>query len=104
MNETHYIEKNCDYHFEGRTLTCGGAVITDGYVIAYPGKRGVLNDWHGKPIGTYWTISSRPAVFSGRPSHIGSRYYYMRAVVNGRRYSLRGFGEGMIARGRALKS
>ena len=96
-----YIEKNCTIEHQGRTFKSGGAVVTDQYLIAYPAAGGILTDWHGARIGTYSVISSRPAVFFGRQSWQGSTYYYMRATLtSGARYSLRGFGAGMIARGR----
>jgi hypothetical protein len=34
---------------------------------------------------------------------MAERYFYMRARVDGKDYSLRGFGEGMVACGRVLK-
>ena len=98
-----YIETDCTIEHEGRKFTSGGAVVTDDYLIAYPKEGGILADWHGNQIGTYSVISRRPAVFFGRPSWMGSTYCYMRGWVNNRAYSLRGFGCGMIARGRALK-
>lgn len=99
-----FIEQDCTIEHEGRKFTAGGAVVTDDYLVAYPGDAGVLNDWHGNAIGTWRVISSRPAVFFGHRSWIGSTYYYMRATLtDGRTYSLRGFGKGMSATGRRLK-
>ena len=99
-----YIEKDCTFTHEGRRFTSGGAVITDTHLIAYPADNGVLKDWHGNAIGTYSIIGSRPAVFFGYRSWQGSTYYYMRAHLNnGNTYSLRGFGKGMIARGKRVK-
>src|SRR5262245_65405077 len=95
-----HIEQDCTIKHEGKTFTALGAVVSDNYLIAYPDKGGVLKDWHGNPIGTYRVISSRDAIFFGRASWAGSRYYYMRATLpDGRSYSLRGFGVGMIAKG-----
>lgn len=98
-----YVERDCVFNFQGRSFESGGAVVTPDYLIAYPAKDGVLKDWHGKAIGTWYEISSRPAVFFGHRSFMAERFYYMRAKVNGREYSLRGFGEGMIAKGKAIK-
>lgn len=98
-----YVERDCVFNFQGRSFEAGGAVVTPDYLIAYPDKDGVLKDWHGKAIGTWRTISARRAIFFGRYSWQGSHFYYMRAKVNGREYSLRGFGEGMIAKGKAVK-
>lgn len=103
MNIVPYIEQDCTIEHEGRKFTSGGAVVTQDYLIAYPGKGGILNDWHGNQIGTWRVLSSRPAIFFGQRSWQGSRYYFMRATVQGREYALRGFGEGMIAKGRAIK-
>ena len=102
---TNYIEQDCTIEHEGRKFTSEGAVVTDELLIAYPDKDGILKEWHGNIIGTYSVISSRPAVFFGRRSWIGSRYYYMRAhLTDGRWYSLRGFGEGMIAKGKRIRN
>lgn len=98
-----YIEQDCTFTHEGKSFESGGALVTPDRIVAYPGKDGRLNDWHGKQIGTYLFMSSRKAVFFGRPSWQGSRYYYMRATVHGKAYSLRGFGVGMVATGRKLK-
>jgi len=101
--ETPYIERDCTVQHAGQTFECGGAVVTDGYLVAYPGKDGVLCDWHGNRIGIWRVVSSWPAVFFGRRSWIGERMYAMRATVNGRAYALRGFGVGMVARGKAIR-
>lgn len=101
--KTPFIEDVCTITHQGKLVIAGGAVVTDKYLIAYPDAKGVLKDWHGNQIGTYRVISSRPAIFFGRQSWIGSTYYYMRATVNGIQYSLRGFGEGMVAQGKAIK-
>ena len=102
MNNT-FIESGCTVQHEGRTFEAGGAIVTPERLVAYPGENGQLNDWHGNKIGTYYVISSREAVFFGHRSWIGSHYYFMRAKVGGKRYSLRGFGAGMVAMGKALK-
>lgn len=101
--QTPFIEKDCTFTHADQPFTAGGAVVTETHLLAYPGKNGVLNDWHGNPIGTYRVISSRPAIFFGHRSWQGYRYFYMHAHVNGATYSLRGFGEGMIAKGKRLK-
>lgn len=98
-----YIEKDCTFNHEGKSFEAGGAIVTDDYLIAYPDGKGLLKDWHGNVIGSYRVISSRPAVFFGRHSWQGSRYYFMRATVNDAHYSIRGFGIGMIAKGKRVK-
>lgn len=94
-----FIEKDCTF----KSHTALGAVVSDSHIVAYPGEAGKLKDWHGNVIGTYRVLSSRPAVFFGYRSWQGSEYYFMRATVNGVEYSLRGFGEGMIAKGKRIK-
>ena len=102
-----FVEQDCTIEHEGRTFESGGAYIVDGRIAAYPAKaphngRQPLCDWHGNEIGYWYVINSRPAVFFGYQSFMGDRYYYMRGVVDGVRYSLRGFGPGMIATGKRL--
>ncbi len=104
MLKTPFVEQDCTVAFQGHKFTAGGAVATKTELIAYPGKNGQLKDWHGNTIGSYSVISSRPAIFFGRRSWQGSRYYFMRAKVNGVSYSLRGFGVGMVAQGKAIKN
>ncbi len=105
-----FIERDCIFEHAGRKFESRGAVVTDDYLIAYPSKQiedgsFPLKDWHGNTIGTWRTISTRPAVFFGYRSWVGSTYYYMRARLHdGRVYSLRGFGTGMIARGKRVKA
>ena len=98
-----FIEENCTITHEGKSFTSGGAIVSDNRIVAYPAPNGILNDWHGNPIGRYSVTSSRPAIFFGHRSWQGDRYYYMRAKVDGKRYSLRGFGEGMIATGKRIR-
>ena len=99
-----YIEKDCIITHKGKSFESGGAFVSDQYLIAYPSENSILKDWHGNVIGTYKVISSRSAVFFGYPSWHGSKYYYMRATVDGKQYALRGFGSGMIAKGKRIKS
>lgn len=88
-----YVEQDCSIEHEGNTYTSGGAVVTEQYLIAYPGANGVLNDWHGKPLGTWRVLSSWPV-----RSWIGSRMYSIECYVEGVRYVGRGFGKGMSLR------
>ena len=99
-----YVEKDCIFTHNGRAFESGGAAVTDSHLVAYPAADGTLNDWHGNVLGTWRVISSRPAVFFGHRSWIGSQYFYMRArLTSGAEYSLRGFGPGMVAMGKRLK-
>lgn len=103
MKNTPFVETDCTIQHAGRSFTAGGAVVTENRLIAYPAENEVLKDWHGNAIGTYRVLSTRPAVFFGHQSWMGSTYYFMRATVNGIRYSLRGFGVGMVASGKRVK-
>lgn len=90
-----YVERDCCIEHEGRKFCSGGAVVTQSHVIAYPGKDGILNDWHGKQIGT-WRAKSSWRVHS----FMGTHMYQIEATVDGVRYTGRGFGEGMIYKGK----
>ena len=85
-----YIEQDCTFEHEGRKFTSGGAVVADDVLIAYPGDHGMLNDWHGKPLGTWRTLSSWHV-----QSYIGTHMHSIEVFVDGVRYVGRGFGEGM---------
>ena len=84
---------------EGKEFAARGAVVTPTYAVAYPGKGGILQNWEGKAIGTWRAIASWPI-----RSYMGSRMYQIRAWIDGRCYTGRGFGEGMIWRGKVRKS
>ena len=103
MKHKPMIEQDCVFEFEGQKFESGGAFVSESHLVAYPASDGVLNNWHGQQIGIYRVLSSRPAVFFGHRSWIGERFYCMRATVLGRNYSLRGFGVGMLAKGKVLK-
>ena len=53
-----YVETDCAVTFEGRTFEAGGAVVCQDWVVAYPGSGGVLQDWHGRPLGTWREVAS----------------------------------------------
>lgn len=86
----------------GREYSALGAIVTPDYLACYPHADGTVKSWDGATLGPYQVLSSRLAVFFGHHSWQGSRYYYMRAIVRDRTYSIRGFGVGMLARGRAV--
>jgi hypothetical protein len=92
------------FAFKGREFSALGAVVTPEHLTCYPNDKGEVLAWDGTKLGTYTVLSSRRAIWFGRRSHWADRYYFMRAKVGGRCYSLRGFGPGMLARGRALKA
>lgn len=90
---------------EGRTFQALGAVLDGDRLACYPHADGTVRAWSGEILGHYRTLCSRPAVFFGHRSWQGERYYYMRATLaDGSVYAIRGFGEGMIARGKRVAS
>ena len=88
-----YVEQDCTVTHEGQAYTSGGAVVTEQWLIAYPAANGILNDWHGNPLGTWRSLSSWRV-----RSYIGDRMHSIECRVNGVRYVGRGFGVGMSLR------
>ena len=100
MTATIYTEADCTFEHGGRTFEAGGAYVDDRFLIAYPGKGGILNNWHGERMGTWHATSSWRV-----DSYIGSRMCQIVATLDdGRTYTGRGFGEGMSFRGRRIAS
>ena len=97
MTDTPYVEQDCTFHFQGKDFTSGGAFVSPDYIIAYPAKDGILNDWHGKPLGTWRAISSWKLPLT---AWVSDRMYQIEATVNGVKYTGRGCGIGMIYRGK----
>jgi len=88
----------------GREFASGGGYVDDSRIVCYPDK-GRAFDWNGKDLGSYRVISSRQAVFFGVRSWQGERYYFARVTLHdGRVYSVRGFGDGMVATGKRCKA
>ena len=83
----------------GKDYAARGSEVTETYAIAYPGKDGVLTTWGGEAIGTWRAVASWPTP----QSWIGPRMYQIEAVINGRTYTGRGCGEGMLWRGKIKK-
>lgn len=93
-----YIEQDCTIEIEGKTFESGGAVVTPDAIVAYLGKNGSLQDWHGNELGNY-RISASWRVNSYVSSHMHQVY----AWVDGVRYTGRSGGEGMLFKGRKTK-
>lgn len=91
-----YVETNCTFEHENRKFEAGGAVVTPDGIVAYPGKDSVLNDWHGRQIGTYRVLSTWKTPRSFYSSTMSS----IEAFVDGVRYVGRGAGVGIIFRGK----
>jgi len=103
-----FFEEGTVVH-EGRKFTSGGSAVTSTHAIGYPKKVNgqlVLTTWDGKRVlGRGRTVSSWPCRAPGG-GHCwqGSRIYQMMFCIGGRRYTGRGFGEGMLWRGKAQKT
>jgi hypothetical protein len=89
-----FVEQDCTFEHEGRKFESGGAVITDQWIVAYPGEGNRLNDWHGNQIGTYRILST----WRTPRSFFSSTMSSIECMVNDTRYVGRGAGKGMILR------
>lgn len=96
------------YDYRGRFYIAQGALVSDDYLACYPTGETVgasVSRWDGIPLGRIVRVSSRPALWFGRRSWHASRYYFMRVRLDdGREYACRGFGAGMLARGRRVRA
>jgi hypothetical protein len=89
----------------GREFAAGGAHLDPDNAIGYPkfereyaGATGRIQSWSGEDIGTCRIVSMWPV-----RSFMGSHMCQIRATINGRSYTGRGMGNGMIWRGKAAK-
>lgn len=90
-----FIEQDCTIEFEGRTFTSGGAVVTDDYIVGYMSSDMTkLQTWHGDVISDVVTITGKWRINSWVSSHM----YQVRVNVNGKWFTGRTCGSGMIAR------
>jgi hypothetical protein len=81
---------------EGREFSALGSVVTDTHVTAYLAKDNTLTKWNGEVIGTYRITRT----WSTPRSFASSTMNQVYATVNGRTYTGRSAGVGMIFRGR----
>ena len=98
-SEATYIETDCTIEHEGRTFESGGAYVDDTYLTAYIGSDGrTVTDWKGNALGRAVVRSSWPI-----HSYMADRMYAYRVTLDdGRNYSARGMGAGMLVRGKRL--
>jgi hypothetical protein len=84
---------------EGREFKALGSVIDGGRIAAYLGKAGQLTKWSGEVIGTYQVTRTwrRPR------NYVSSTLSQVYATVEGKRYTGRSAGEGMLFRGKLVK-
>lgn len=90
---------------DGRKFDNSGAHVDPERAAGYPqfdrefiGADGMMNDWHGAPIGTcrivaLWRVNS----------WMGSWMYQIEATIDGRTYTGRGMGSGMLWRGKTKR-
>jgi len=84
---------------EGHEYSAGGAYVSPEIAAGYPDlEAGTLKAWDGTVIGAARSVASWPI-----RSWIGSHMHQVECVVEGRTYTGRGFGSGMLWRGRAKR-
>lgn len=97
------FHESATIHHNGQSFTSGGAHVDPDRAIAYPkflvpelvGTRGDMTDWKGNRIGSARIVASWSV-----QSVWGSRMFQIESTINGVAYTGRGFGSGMIWRGR----
>lgn len=90
----------------GREFTSGGAHVDPEHAIGYPhfpngdgyGARGEMRDWSGNRIGSARVVA-RWRIHSWVSSHM----MQIESTIDGRTYTGRGCGHGMIWKGRAKR-
>lgn len=93
-----YNEGPATYTHQRRDFTCDGAHQTEEHIVGYMGKEGVLTNWQGEPIGRYTIESAWPT-----PAyHLSRKMYQLWVKANGRTYTGRSAGEGMLFRGKRI--
>jgi hypothetical protein len=88
---------------EGREFTSLGAMVTATHAAGYPkiperSVTGTLLGWDGTILGSCRITASWKV-----ESFIGSRMYQIEATIDGRTYTGRGFGSGMLWRGKVKR-
>lgn len=97
---TDYIEKDCTIEHEGHKFECGGAIVTDDYVVAYMAATfQAITDWHGKQLSTDVKVTASWPI----RSFMSSTMYQIKARINGKWYTGRTLGAGMLIRMRPCK-
>lgn len=102
-----YIERKCTISHEGREFSAGGAIVTPDHLVAYVGKKLTnvvgqreLTDWHGDILGTCYISST----WATPRACVSSTMCQVYATVDGVTYTGRCAGEGMVFRGRKVRS
>ena len=86
---------------EGREFSSGGAAVSEYAIAGYFGRGQTFTDWQGNVIGHYRVLSKWSTPRSWLSSFQLSAEVTLR---DGRKYMVRGAGEGMLGRGRRASS
>lgn len=98
--ETVAVERDCAITFHGQRFEANGAVVAPDFAVAYMAPdMASVTDWHGNRLGSARVITSWPMPHS----FVSSRQYQVEARINGRLYTGRTMGSGMLWRGKAKK-
>lgn len=91
------IERDCTIAHNGRQFEAGGAMIASDFAVAYMGAdMASVTDWRGNPLGAARVVTSWQ--MRGQ-----DRQYQVEARINGRLYTGRTMGAGMLWRGKAKR-
>ena len=89
--------------FQGRTFEAGGAMVSPTHAVGYPHEetdgRLTMRTWGGIVLGPASIVARWPV-----RSWVGSTMYQIEATIAGRRYTGRGFGPGMVWRGKRKRA
>lgn len=97
-NVTAKVEADCTIALEGKTFESGGAAVTPEYAIGYMSNdMKTVTTWHGEHLGNARVTAS----WRTPRSYVSDRCYQVEAVIDGRKYTGRTGGEGMIWKGKA---
>lgn len=94
-----FIETNCVLEHNGQKIEANGAYVDDSRIVAYLGRNGVLTDWHGDILGTYYISATWPTP----QSYVSDVMHQVYAKVNGVWYTGRSSGVGMVFTGKRTK-
>ncbi len=86
------------FPFQGRTFYARGSQVTEQYCVAYLGEGDVLTSCAGKVIGRYRITATWPTP----RGFLSSQQHQVLAWVDGRCYTGRSGGTGLVFNGRRL--
>lgn len=103
-----FIEQNCSIELEGKIFSASGAYIAGDRALCYlklpngdqPYARGTVTDWHGNELGAC-VVTAR---WCTPRSWVSSHMLQVEATINGRVYTGRSAGDGMLWAGKVKKA